>query len=141
VKALRAISLASVAAGVLALPAAWALDRAAGRELLPVLAADAATVAVNRELRSEGDPVAALYGAPAEKPVRLLFVPAEKILVPEEDRSLALYMKQEGDHPLQAQTLYFFGGWATAGFLLSGLAGLAVASLLSRRAKAAAPAA
>jgi hypothetical protein len=135
---LRPISLAAIIAGAISLPAAWALDRAAGVELLPVLAADEATVSVNRDLWSEGEPVAPIYGAPAERPVRVLFVPEEKILRPKEDPSLALYMKNEGDHPLQAQTLYFFGTYATAGFLLAGAAGLFLASRRSRG-KAGAP--
>ena len=108
----RAIAAALFALAALSYLAAWAIDRAAGEELLPVTAADETTVAANRGLwelndRPKGE-VAAIYGTPAKNPVRIVFASRARVLRPKEDPALALYVMPPGDHPLQAQTLYFF---------------------------------
>lgn len=121
---------AALALGLLALPAAWAADRAAGRDVLLVTAADPASVEVQRGLwELDGSPragVPAIYGTPSKEPVRVVFAGEDRILRPKEDPSLALYLKQGDDHPLQARTLYYAGVPAAVGGILVGAAMLLV---------------
>ena len=137
---LRPLGAAALAVGVLAYPAAWAVDAVAGRDLLVVEAADAAAVEVNRGLwELNGSPkaeVAGIYGPPVGKgATRLVGVPESKVLRPKEDPTLAIYLKAADDHPVQAQTLYYFALPAALGGTVVG-AGL---MLLAARRKRAAP--
>lgn len=119
IKVLRFLGFAALAVAVLAYPAAWAIDRAAGTEALIVSAADEASVDANRGLwELNGKPkgeVASIYGTPSKEPARLIAPPAEKILHPKEDPSLTLYLAKGSDHPLQAQTLWYFAPLAIVG--------------------------
>lgn len=79
-------------------------------------------VAVNRREWRPGDPVAEIYGLLSSRPVRVLFVPADRIFVPMEDHTLSLF-PVEGN-PLQEKTV----GWGAKilvllGILLSTLGG------------------
>jgi hypothetical protein len=139
---LAAAGIAVLAAALLAHPAAWILDRAAGTDVLLVTAADASIVEANRVLwEMEGSPkaeVPALYGTPSKAPIRLV-LPAEGNLVrPKEDPDRLLYLLREGDHPLQAQTLWYF---ALLGTIAGIPAGAALIWLGRRRRRAATPAA
>jgi hypothetical protein len=130
---LRWLGFAGIAVGVLAYPLAFGADAALGQDLLIVEAAgDPAAVDANRGLweldGSPKDGVAKIYGTPRPPAARLLLVPADKILHPKEDPSLAIYLKQSGDHPTQAQTLVFFALPATIGGLVAGGALLFLAS-------------
>ena len=129
----KVLGLGAIAVGAFVYPAAWALDRGAGIDLLIVTAADDASVAANRGLwEMDGSPrseVSSIYGTPAKEPVRIVFVAADRVLRPKEDPSLSLYLLRQGDHPLQAQTLYFFALPTAIGALLTG----AVLLLLGRR--------
>ena len=137
-KALRALGIAGLAVGVFAYPAAWAVDRAAGVDALVVAAADPASVETNRGLwelnGSEKSEVAGIYGAPSKAPVRLVRPAEANVLHPKEDPALTLYLLRADDHPLQAQTLWYFALPATIGGLVAGAALL----LFARRAKPAA---
>lgn len=128
---LRALGIAGIAVGLLAYPSAFALDRAAGQDLLIVEAGDAASVDANRTLweldGSKKEGVPSIYGTPRGV-ARLVLVPEAKVLHPKEDPSLAIYLKTAGDHPNQAQTLYFFALPATIAGLVAGTALLLVAS-------------
>jgi hypothetical protein len=123
-KALRVLGFAGLAVGVLAYPAAFAVDRAAGTDALIVQAADADSVATNRGMwEINGSPkaeVPGIYGSPTKAPVRLVCAKAEALVRPPEDPSLTLYLMQAGDHPLQAQTLWYFALPATLGGLVAG---------------------
>lgn len=130
---LRGLGFAGIAVGVLAYPLAFAVDAAAGQDLLIVEASgDSAAVDANRGIwELEGSPksgVAGIYGTAGKAPTRLVLVPADKILRPKEDPSLAIYLKQAGDHPTQAQTLFYFALPATIGGLVAGAALLFLAS-------------
>ena len=129
---LRGLGFAGIAVGVLAFPLAFGADAALGQDLLVVEAADAASVDANRGLweleGSKKEGVAAIYGSPRPPAARLVLVPDDKVLRPKEDPSLAIYLKQAGDHPTQAQTLFFLALRATIGGLVAGGALLWLAS-------------
>ena len=129
---LRGLGFAGIAVGVLAYPLAFGANAVLGQDLLVVEAADAASVDANRGLweldGSKKDGVAAIYGTPRPPAARLLLVPADRVLHPKEDPSLAIYLKRAGDHPTQAQTLVFFALPATIGGLVAGAALLFLAS-------------
>jgi hypothetical protein len=138
---LRGLGLAGLAVGLAAYPLALAVDRASGTELLPVTAADAASVDANRGLwELNGSPkkeVASIYGTPAGRPERIVFADAAKVLHPKEDPSLALYLVAREDHPLQARTLYYFALPATVGGIVAGAALLLLARRMAAKATAA----
>jgi len=129
---LKMLGLIALAVALLILPAAWGADRAGGRDLLVVEASSEDVVETNRglwELDGGGkEGVAAIYGTPRGTE-RLLFVPERKVLVPKEDPSLSIYLKKGDDHPLQAQTLWYFALPTAVGAAVAGV----VLLLLSRR--------
>ena len=130
----KLLGVGALVVGALVYPAAWALDRAAGVDLLIVTAADDASVAANRGLwEMDGGPkkeVPSIYGTPGKEPMRFVFVGSDRVFRPKEDPSLSLYLLRAGDHPLQAQTLYFFALPTALGAVMTGAARL----LLGRRA-------
>jgi hypothetical protein len=147
-KALRILGFAGLAVGVLAYPLAFAADRAAGVDAIVVAAADDKSVEVNRGLWELNDKpkdgVASIYGTPAKGTVRLVAPPADRVLHPKEDPSLTLYLARTGDHPLQAQTLWYFALPSTIGGLVAGTALLWIACRMKKKdapAAAATPAA
>lgn len=135
----KLLGFGALAVGALVYPAAWALDRAAGIDLLVVTAADDVSVAANRGLwEMDGSPkkeVPSIYGTPAKEPVRFVFVAADRVFRPKEDPSFSLYLLRQGDHPTQARSLYFFALPTAIGAVLTGV----VLLLLGRRAAKAAP--
>lgn len=143
-KILRILGLAGLAVGVLAYPAAFAVDRAAGMDVILVSPRDEAGIAIERfNWESEGSPrapvhIAEIYGNPFEKgaPTRLVFAKEGNLLRPKEDPATTLYLLRGDDHPLQAMTLWYFALPSTIGGLVAG----AVLLWLSCR-KGAAPAA
>jgi hypothetical protein len=125
-KTLAAAGIAILAAAVLAHPAAWILDRAAGTDVLLVTAVDPAAVEANRVLwEMDGSPkgeVPGLYGTPSKAPIRLV-APAEgSLLRPKEDPDRLLYLLRDGDHPLQVQTLWYFALLGTIAGIPAGAA-------------------
>jgi hypothetical protein len=139
---LRLLGAAGLALGVLAYPAAWAVDAAAGRDLLIIEAAAADAVDAQRGLwEIDGSPkegVPSIYGTPRGVE-RLVLVPPGKVLVPKEDPALSIYLKAAGDHPTQAMTLYFFALPAAVGGIVAGAALLLVASRMKGAAAAPSP--
>ena len=134
------LTILAFAIGVLAYPAAKIVDAVAGTDALIVDAVDDESVDVNRGLRELEDdadrgPVADIYGTPADSSVRLVFADPGKLLHPEEDPSLTLYLKRGEDHPLQAQLLYFFAVRSTIAGILFG----AIGAFLVRRMRKPAP--
>ena len=130
---LRVVGLGAVVTGLLVLPAVWAIDSAAGRDVLLVDAADASSVEVQRGLweldESPRAGVPAIYGTPSRGIERVVFAGEDRILHPREDPTLILYLKRGDDHPIQAQMLWYFGvPTAIGGVLLGG-----VLLLLARR--------
>lgn len=134
-KALRILGFAGIAAGVLAYPAAFAMDRAAGTDALIVQAADPVSVETNRGLwelnGSEKAEVPGIYGSPTKAPTRLVCAKAANLLQPKEDPARTLYLLKGDDHPLQAQTLWYFALPSTIGGIVAGT----VLLWLSRRRK------
>ena len=120
------LGILGMAVGALAYPAAWGIDRASGIEVLQVWAAAPADVETNRGLwelnGSEKTEVAGIYGTPTGQPQRVVFVDLAKVIHPREDPALALFLAAKEDHPLQAQTLYYFALPATVGGLVVGAA-------------------
>ena len=144
-KLLTVATLTFAVLAALSPAAAWVLDRAYGQDVLPVAKASPEAVRANEALWEEGDPVAEIYGVPGERKMRVVFVDADRIVTPRQDRSLHLLLidKQRGDNPLQAKTLYFVAWRALAGLL--GAAALSLGLLLwlrrrQRRRAAAGPA-
>jgi hypothetical protein len=110
---LGVLFLAPALAGITS--AAW------GRDVVLIVPVDADLVALNRMDWTKGQPIAPIYGTPIQQ-VRVVFPNPEKLIHPLEDPSIALYKNERGDHPLQAQTLWFFARWIA-------LAGLALAAI------------
>jgi len=123
-KALRILGFAGIAVGILAYPAAFAVDRAAGTDALIVQAADPASVETNRGLwelnGGEKAEVPGIYGSPTKAPTRLVCANSANILQPKEDPAVTLYLLKGDDHPLQAQTLWFFALPSTIGGVVAG---------------------
>ena len=136
---LKVVGLGAVVTGLLVLPGVWVLDRACGRDVLLVDAADAASVEVQRGLWELDDSpkagVPAIYGTPSRGSERVVFAGEDKILHPKEDPSLTLYLKRGDDHPIQAQMLWYFGVPTAVGGVLLGAALL----LWARRKRKAGP--
>jgi len=141
VKYLRAAWIAAFAlAGLVA--AIAALLAATAKEVRVVTPHDPAVVALNRELDapSPEDPdfarkVMELYGNPLSEPWRVLFVPDERILHPEEMPALALLPvdKDRGENPLEVKTVLFLARWIGGGGLAAGAVLLAAWAALRRR--------
>jgi hypothetical protein len=62
-----------------------------------------------RALWEPGQPVAAIYGAPASTKARVVLPDEGRLFRPEQDRTLVLMKvdKQRGDNPLQVKTVRF----------------------------------
>ena len=130
---LRVVGLGAIVTGFLVLPAVWAVDRAAGRDVLLVEASDEKGVEVQRGLWRDldGSPkegIPAIYGTPTGTE-RIVFAGEDTILHPKEDPSLTLYLKRGDDHPIQTQMLWYFGVPTAVGGVLLGI----VLLLLARR--------
>ena len=103
-------------------PALAAIVSAAwGRDVVLIVPFDADLVPLNRLDWTRGQPVAPIYGTTIQR-MRVIFPDPGKIIAPLEDPSLTLYKNERGDHPLQAQTVWFFARWIA-------MAGLALAAL------------
>ena len=136
-KALTILAVAALAVAAAAYPAAWAIDRSGGREVVFVEGFDAAQVDVNKELFDDTGltpedrrrAVVEIYGSAGAKavPERVVFVKDEDLVVPDEDRTLAL-LDTRNRHPVQAKSLYFGASRVVVGALIAA----AVAFLLRR---------
>ena len=112
---------------LLVLGMAMILDRGLGQEVRMISPHESSTVEVNRALYASGDPVAEIYGNPLSNPVRVIWPDPERMMRPEEDRSLMLLAvnKQHGENPLQARAVWLFAKAGALGLALLGLAALA----------------
>lgn len=133
---LLVLTVLATLVAVLACPTALMLDRTAGEDYTIVNAVDQDTIDVNRELWSEGEPVAEIYGIPSTETERLLFANEANVLRPEEDPSLNLYLKRGEDHPLQAQLVWFIASRSAAAGLLAAIAGFVLLGRMKRRQEA-----
>lgn len=133
----RAAWVAVTLGGVLVVgapAAAAAISGIWGRDVLPIINPyDEVAVAGNRITWSPGEPVAAIYGQPADGKIRIVFPKDDRLLIPAEDPTLTLYRidKRQGENPLQARTLWFFANWIAIGGAILALAG-ATGLVLSR---------
>ena len=95
----------------------------------------------SKDSKAYRDAVMRIYGSQTDEPTRVLFVPKEKFIHPEELPGLTLLPvdKAKGENPLQEKTVYFFASRSVLGFVAAGLVFL-VAWALARR-KSAPPAA
>lgn len=124
---IRPFAMVAGFGGALLVPGmAVTVDRGLGEEVLLVSPHESSTVEVNRALYVPGDPVAEIYGNPLSSPVRVISPDPERMMRPEEDRSLVLLAvnKQRGENPLQARTVWLFAKAGTLGLALLGLAAL-----------------
>lgn len=116
-KALKVLWILGYGIAVVAYPAG-AVVAGGATDVIQISPADAKSVEVRREMIKEGidtldknDPkaVAQVYGTVMNdgKPVRVLFVPQEWLLRPEENPSVTLLVADpaKGQKPLQAQTV------------------------------------
>ena len=111
-KILKVLWILGFALAILALPGAMILGSTA-TEVLMINPHDEDMVAINRDdfslespdVQSDPAKVIALYGNAAGDPVKVLFVPEEKIIRPEEMPNLVLLPvdRQKGEDPLQVQ--------------------------------------
>jgi hypothetical protein len=124
---LRRGSIAAVAAAVLALLGAAIADRLFATEVLFISPKPDEVVQLDRALWQPGQPVAPIYGLPAEHPSRVVGVDSSALIRPVEDPSLLLLRvdRQRGDRPLQTKTVWFVASRIAAGLTLVGLLGLA----------------
>ncbi len=119
--------VAGFGGALLVLGMAMTLDRGLGEEVRLISPHESSTVEVNRALYAPGDSVAEIYGNPLSRPVRVIAPDPERMMRPEEDRSLVLLAvnKQRGENPLQARTVWLFAKAGALGLALLGLAALA----------------
>ncbi|KAF0244602.1 MAG: hypothetical protein FD180_2364 [Planctomycetota bacterium] len=76
-------------------------------------AADEGMVELNRSFWEPGQPVAAIYGQPTDKRIRVVRPDPARTIVPREDPSLTLLRVDSTYHPLQLQTVAYFAKWCT----------------------------
>ena len=127
-KAFRILGIAGLAVGVLAYPAAFAIDQAAGVDVILASRYDEAVSAIERfNWQNEGSPrdpaqVAGIYGKPFNegRPVRLVSPSKDALFHPPEAPEVTLYFKKDSDNPLQVKSLWFFALAATLGGLVAG---------------------
>lgn len=131
----RAGGLLGLGLASLILIGAAVLDVTLGRDVLFITPKAPEAILADRDFWEPGDPVAEIYGTPAEQPARVLFIDDGKLIRPEEDRSLVLLPvdKTRGENPFQVKMLWFFAGRLAGGLGLAGLVGIALGAFLSRR--------
>ncbi len=120
-------------------PLSILLDRLFGRDILLIAPYDQGTVALNRSLHGDGDPVAEIYGNPLSRPVRVVLLTERDAIRPVEDSSLLL-LPVGGDarRPLQVQTVFFLARYAILALLMLAvlIALLPLPRMLSRKTRA-----
>ncbi len=138
-KRIRIGAIAALVATLLAFPAGW-LASLAAVEVWIVTPHSPETVGLNQELitaEEAKDPrrVLEIYGNPVGEPIRVLFVPRDRIVHPKEMPSLAILPvdKTKGENPLQLQTVWFLARWATAGAAVVGFLLVTVLVIAPRR--------
>lgn len=131
---LRRGAVAAVCAAVVAVLGAAIVDRLFATEVLFISPKPDDLVQLDRALWQPGQPVAPIYGVPAERPSRVVGVDSDALIRPAEDPSLLLLKvdRQRGDQPLQTKTVWFVVNRAAAGLVLVGLLGLAALWWLRR---------
>lgn len=132
---LRIAALGAFGSAALALLAAWSLDRFVAVTVQPVVRAAPEAVQLNRTLHESGQDVAAIYGVPSGRPMRVLFPSKENVVRPPENPRLRLLLidKQRGENPLQVKTVWFVAWRLGAGLAVLGALCLGVGFLWRRR--------
>jgi hypothetical protein len=94
-----------------------------------------------KESKEYRDAVMRIYGSQTDEPTKVVFVPKEKFIHPEELPSLTLLPveKEKGENPLQVKTVYFFAQKAVMGFAAAGVVLLLLWILVGRKKANAAP--
>lgn len=120
---------------VLLLAGTLAVDRLMGTDVLFIAPKPADVIKVEQALWEPGQPVAAIYGAPASTKARVVLPDEGRLIRPEQDRTLVLMKvdKQRGDNPLQVKTVWFLAARAAYGLIAFGALALLGAWLLGRR--------
>lgn len=120
---------------VLVLVGALVLDRVLSTEVLFIAPKPADVIKVERALWEPGQPVAAIYGAPASGTTKVVLPDEGRLIRPEQDRTLVLMKvdKQRGDNPLQVKTVWFLALRTAYGLGALGALALLGAWLLGRR--------
>jgi hypothetical protein len=115
-------------------PAAGGILSAAGaREVVVVSPHSREAVAMNRLLWTRGERVPELYGIPHGS-MRLLFPSSRRLVTPEEDPSITLFLLEPEERPFQERTLWFFVRWSMITGLLLVVAAAAVRTFARRSA-------
>lgn len=114
---------------------ATALDTFGGQEVLFITPKADEAVELDREFWEPGDPVAEIYGTPADRTARVLFPDRGRIINPREDPTLVLLMvdKAKGENPFQVKMLWFFTWRVVVALGLLGVLGLGLSALPSLR--------
>ena len=88
-----------------------------------------------KESKEYRDAVMRIYGSQTDEPTKVVFVPKEKFIRPEELPSLTLLPveKEKGENPLQVKTVYFFAQKAVMGFAVAAVVLLLVWVLVRRK--------
>ncbi len=83
------------------------------------------------------DAVMRIYGSQTDEPTKVVFVPAEKFVRPEELPALTLLPvnKEKGENPLQVKTVYFFAQKSLIAAAVAGIVLLGIWVLLARKKK------
>lgn len=127
-KLIIALGCASCVILILILIGAGMIDRFYSKEVLIISPKPQDVVELERMMWMPGDPVADIYGIPTDHPVKVVMPDSTRIIRPEEDPSLVLLAvdKQQGDNPLQVQTVWFITTRLAIGLGLMSLLGLIV---------------
>ena len=127
--------IGAVVLAVSSLISALVIDRGFGEEVLFIAPKSPEVVALDRELWEPGQPVAEIYGVPADRPARIVRTTSSRVIRPEEDRSLLLLQvdRASDDNPLQIKTVWFFTARLAVGLTVAGFLALGAAVWLVRR--------
>jgi hypothetical protein len=102
------------------------LDRGLGKNVILIAPHDSSIVELNRELYSQGDPIAEIYGNTlSRKPIRVVHFSKKSLIHPVEDPKLKLLPvdKQKGENPLQVKTIWFLTKFSLPPFAFIGIVG------------------
>ena len=121
---------------VLVLVGALVVDRFLSSDVLFIAPKPPDVVKVEQALWEPGQPVAAIFGAPASAKTRVVLPDEGRLIRPQQDRTLVLMKvdKQRGENPLQTKTVWFIAARAAYGLGAFGALALLGLWLLLRRA-------
>jgi hypothetical protein len=137
-KLARVIKITTIVAlglGPVVLASAAVVDEVLSAEVLMISPKPPEVVRVERQLWEQGQPVAEIYGVPAERPVRVVLPDQQRLIRPEQDPKLLLLQvdKAAGENPLQVKTVWFVALRVALALSVLGIFGLVFLLWLDRR--------